>query len=116
MDYKSKVSLYDRILETINIRKKYPNKIPIICERCKITNNDCPNINKNKYLVSPDLTVGQFLYVIRQKIKLHKEKALFIFVNGCIPSTSSQMNQIYNKHKDVDNYLYITYSTEHVFG
>eukprot|EP01052_Picozoa_sp_SAG31_P004845 SAG31_NODE_205_length_20397_cov_19.191152_13_plen_99_part_00 len=34
-----------------------------------------------------DLTVGQFVYVIRKRIKLSPEKAIFIFVNNVLPPT-----------------------------
>lgn len=40
-----------------------------------------------RYLVPSDLTVGQFVYVIRKRIKLEPEKAIFIFVNNTLPST-----------------------------
>lgn len=34
-----------------------------------------------------DLSVGQFTYVIRKRIRLPPEKAIFIFVNNYIPPT-----------------------------
>ena len=34
-----------------------------------------------------DLTVGQFVYVIRKRIKLSSEKAIFIFVKNVLPPT-----------------------------
>ncbi|KAG5414334.1 hypothetical protein IGI04_001901 [Brassica rapa subsp. trilocularis] len=42
--------------------------------------SDIPTIDKKKYLVPADLTVGQFVYVIHKRIKLSAEKAIFIFV------------------------------------
>jgi GABA(A) receptor-associated protein len=40
-----------------------------------------------RYLVPADLSVGQFVYVIRKRIKLSAEKAIFIFVDNVLPST-----------------------------
>ena len=40
-----------------------------------------------RYLVPGDLTVGQFVYVIRKRIKLEPEKAIFIFVANVLPPT-----------------------------
>lgn len=40
-----------------------------------------------RYLVPSDLTVGQFVYVIRKRIKLSPEKAIFIFVRNVLPPT-----------------------------
>ena len=40
-----------------------------------------------RYLVPSDLSVGQFVYVIRKRIKLPPEKAVFLFVNNALPPT-----------------------------
>jgi GABA(A) receptor-associated protein len=66
--------------------------------------------------VPADLTVGQFVYVIRKRIKLTPEKAIFVFVNGTLPATAALMSQIYKEHKDADGFLYVTYSGESTFG
>src|SRR4051794_22645777 len=42
-----------------------------------------------RYLVPADLSVGQFVYVIRKRIKLKPEKAIFIFVNNTLPPTGN---------------------------
>jgi len=41
----------------------------------------------SRYLVPADLTVGQFVYVVRKRIKLSPEKAIFIFVKNILPPT-----------------------------
>ena len=79
----------------------------MICE--KVEKSDIPTIDKKKYLVPSDLTVGQFCYVIRKRIKLAPEKAIFIFVNEVLPPTAALMSSIYDEHKDDDGFLYITY-------
>ena len=73
--------------------------------------SDIPTIDKKKYLVPSDLTVGQFCYVIRKRIKLAPEKAIFIFVNEVLPPTAALMSSIYEEHKDEDGFLYITYAS-----
>ena len=42
-----------------------------------------------RYLVPSDLTVGQFVYVIRKRIKVSPEKAIFMFVQNVLPPTGS---------------------------
>jgi GABA(A) receptor-associated protein len=42
-----------------------------------------------RYLVPADLTVGQFVYVIRKRIKLTPEKAIFVFVRNVLPTTGT---------------------------
>ena len=59
-----------------------------------------------------DLTVGQFVYVIRKRIKLAPEKAIFIFVDEVLPATAALMSAIYEEHKDEDGFLYVSYSGE----
>lgn len=43
--------------------------------------------HESRYLVPADLTVGQFVYVVRKRIKLSAEKAIFVFVNNVLPPT-----------------------------
>lgn len=69
-----------------------------------------------RYLVPADLTVGQFVYVIRKRIKLSPEKAIFVFVNNVLPPTAALMSSIYEEHKEEDGFLYIAYSGENTFG
>lgn len=46
--------------------------------------------------------MGQFVYVIRKRIKLAPEKAIFIFVDDILPPTAALMSSIYEEHKDED--------------
>ncbi|KAG5184806.1 microtubule-associated anchor protein [Tribonema minus] len=103
-----------RKAEAERIRAKYPDRIPVICE--KADKSDIPDIDKKKYLVPADLTVGQFIYVIRKRVKLDPDKAIFIFVNDTIPQTSALMSQIYADKADEDMFLYVKYSSEGTFG
>ncbi len=114
--FKNEFRFEDRFIESKRVLSKYPDRIPIICERSLIASQDCPNIDKRKYLVPTDYTMGQFLYIIRKRLKLPPEKAIFLFVNGIIPATTSLISDIYQRHKDLDGYLYICYSQENTFG
>lgn len=64
--------------------------------------SDIAPIDKKKYLVPSDLTVGQFVYVIRKRIKLAPEKAIFIFVSNVLPPTNALMSLVYEEHRDDD--------------
>jgi len=114
--FKHEYKFEDRLFEANRVLLKYPDRIPIICEPSSSRKNDYPIIDKRKYLAPKDLTIGQFLYTIRKRLHLPPEKALFLFVNNFIPSTSSLIGDIYNMYKDNDNYLYISYAQENVFG
>ena len=56
------------------------------------------------------------IYIVRKRIKIAPEKALFIFVNGTMPATHASVDEIYEKHQDEDGFLYLTYCTENTFG
>ena len=53
------------------------------------------DLDKKKYLVPSDLTVGQFYFLIRKRVQLRAEDALFFFVNNVIPPTSATMGALY---------------------
>ncbi|PQQ03609.1 autophagy-related protein 8C [Prunus yedoensis var. nudiflora] len=103
-----------RQAEAGRIREKYPDRIPVIVE--KAARSNIPDIDKKKYLVPADLSVGQFVYVVRKRIKLEAEKAIFVFVKNTLPPTAAVMSTIYEENKDEDGFLYLTYSGENVFG
>ena len=112
--FRKEHSLEKRKQESSRILAKYPDRVPVVVERAPKT--DLPDIDKHKFLVPNDLTVGQFVYVIRKRVKLSPEKAIFIFINGILPPTASLMSTIYNDHKGEDNFLVILYSGENTFG
>ena len=96
------------------IRNKYPDRIPIIVSRIK--NSEIPLIDKNKYLAPKDMMMNQFIYVIRKRIKLKPEQAIFIIVNNELCESNKTLEQIYLKCKNIDGFLYMEYSGENTFG
>ena len=117
MSFKSTHSFESRKKESERIITKYPDRIPLICERIiGSKDSDIPIIDKIKYLVPINLTMGQFIYVIRSRMKLRSEKAIFLFVSGSIPSGTMDINSLYEKYKDKDGFLYLQYSGENTFG
>ena len=76
-EYKSKISEETRIQECSRILNKHPDRLPIIVCKDK-RSNTLQDIDKQKYLVPKDMHLAQFIYVIRKRIKLKPEQALFI--------------------------------------
>ncbi|XP_033143951.1 LOW QUALITY PROTEIN: autophagy-related protein 8c [Brassica rapa] len=85
--FKSEHPLERRLIEASRTRDKYPDRVPVIVEKAE--RSDVPNIDKKKYLIPDDLTVGQFVYVVRKRIKLSAEKAIFVFVKNTLPPTAT---------------------------
>lgn len=45
------------------------------------------------------LTVGQFVYIIRKRIQLAPEKAIFLFVDDILPPAGALLSAIYEEYK-----------------
>lgn len=112
--FKEKMTFEERRRESNQIKLKYPDKIPVIVE--KVKNTALPDLDKHKYLVPADINVGQFLFVIRKRIKLAPEQAMFIFIDNNIPPTNSLLSELYKTYKDEDGFLYMNVCGESTFG
>jgi len=107
--------LNDRQSNSSKIKEKYPDRIPIICE--KDPNSKIKSVDKNKYLVPSNFTVSQFNIIIRKRLELNKESALFLLVSGKHSITGdSSINEVYERYKDEDGFLYVTYTSELSWG
>ncbi len=129
-DFVEKYSFEDRKNEIDKIFIKHPNKIPIYINKAK--NSNINDIKKHKYLVPQELTIGEFMVIIRKNIQLQPEQAITLFIqtvgnNVLMVPTSETMGSVYNKNvlslknsheykKLIDGYLYIVYSGENTFG
>jgi GABA(A) receptor-associated protein len=114
--FKVKHTFEKRFSESQRIKDKYPDKIPVICEKGKV-GDDIPDIDRKKYLCPSDISIANFMFVIRKRIKLKPEKSIFLFVNDTnLVPTASLLSQVYENHKDEDGFLYITYNGESTFG
>ena len=75
------------------------------------------DLDKKKYLVPSDLTVGQFYFLIRKRIHLRPEDALFFFVNNVIPPTSATMGALYQvQYHGVENELVTLKISNHPYS
>jgi GABA(A) receptor-associated protein len=96
------------------IQQKYPNTVCVFLQ--KAPRAELPPIEKGKFIVPKELTVGQFLFTIRKRIQIPPEKALFLFVNNVLPTTSTTISELYAKYKSTDGALRIIVTSESTFG
>ncbi|KAK3535879.1 hypothetical protein QTP70_021178 [Hemibagrus guttatus] len=102
--------------EVCTIRSKFPNKLPVIVERC-IQEKRLPLLDKTKFLVPHELTIGQFLCLLRSKIALEASQALYLLISGKnMCSMTASMGEVYSQHRDTDGFLYMTYASQDMFG
>jgi len=115
-NFKRKHKVGERIKVCGDVRIKYPTRVPIICEPGR--HASALALDKCKYLVPETLTMGQFSYIIRKRMKrLESHKALYLTCNGVLPCINETAGDIYRRAADKeDGLLYITYSLESTFG
>jgi GABA(A) receptor-associated protein len=112
--FKENNTFEKRTSESNSVMEKYKDRLPIIVQ--KTIDCNLPDVDKCKYLVPRDMSMGQFIYVIRRRINLKAEEALFITVNNSLISSSENIDMVYEKNKDEDGFLYVTYTSENTFG
>jgi len=143
--YKHEHTLEQRRFESERIRRRYPDRIPVIVQpllssspstsstilstslfrsfTSSSSSSSCnettlARLENEKFLVPSELSFGQFAYNIRRRLRLRAEHALFFYIGsyGKQPILSSAMEILYNENKDTDGFLYVCYADEKVFG
>jgi hypothetical protein len=93
------------------IRKRFPDRIPILL---------CGDKANEKFLAPAAMTVREFNALIRQRMALPAEQALFLFVmtkeGSCIASAHGNLAVQYASHKKEDDCLHMRYAGENTFG
>ena len=127
-----KISLEERKKQSDKILNLYQDKCPIYLSfdsniKLNINNKD-NKLNINKYIVTTDLTLGQFLTIVRKKINfssIESLDALTLFIeeykndklkSSILAPTSSTIGELYHKNKDEDGFLYLKVVKENAFG
>lgn len=111
--FKSKHSFEKRKQQSHKLLEKYPDKIPIIFEKIEYNFNAILPYN---LLVPKHITIAEINSVIRKKLKITKEQAIFLFVEQDIICPNCVAEEIYYHYKDNDGFLYIQYTFENTFG
>ena len=97
----------------IELKKKYPNKVPIIVNKAKDCNLN--NLEKNKFLVFESMTLGEFQLIIRGYLKLKPSESLILFVNKLLIPNSTVLKKIQDEQFK-DDIIIIEYCSENTFG
>jgi len=114
--FRERKSFASRKREVDDIRMKHPNKTPVIVERYKNEKN-LPILDKTKFLVPEELTMGQLISIIRRRLTLRPDQSFFLLVNQkTVATLTSTMNEIYSGEKDEDGFVYMTYASQEMFG
>ena len=79
-EFKMRHSFDKRKSESDALKAKY-DKIPIIIEVDKKSASVLPPLNKSKYLIDKNITIGQLLLKLREKAKIDSSQAIFLFID-----------------------------------
>jgi len=89
------------------LKSKYPDRIPVLVNGI--------NIDKKKYLVPHNFTIGQFVYIIRRRINIKPEQAIFCMIKyencSVVPKPSDLVSQY-----ERGDYLHIYFVYENCYG
>jgi len=112
--FKDETPFETRKAEASSIRTKYPERVPVIIE--KLAGSHVNDLDKRKFLIPSDISISQLIWIIRKRIRIEPEKALFLYISKTIPSSSASVGEVYEEHKDEDGFLYVQFSGENTFG
>jgi GABA(A) receptor-associated protein len=113
--YRQRVSLTDRKITADRIIAQHRDRIPVVVECCEQLQLDHP-LKKNKFAVPHDLTLAQFMFVIRKHMRLQPEYAIFAFINNRLHPTTASIGAIYAQEKTEDGFMYVDVFQESTFG
>jgi len=112
--FKEQFSLEERQQKAQAVLTKFQDRVPVICERDP--KSSFGDMDKSKILVPKDLSVAQFIKVIRKRISLDSKATMYLFISGKMVTNTASMADIYQQFKDKDGFLYVVYASENVFG
>lgn len=80
-----------------------------------VADGDAPVFKNSRLLVDSSLTMSQFLYKLRKRLKLRSDEAVYLFVNNTLPMMSMSVGEVHAKHA-VKGILTVHYGIESAFG
>ena len=105
--------LVERMEESQRIRNKYPDRIPVVCDKIP---HSTINSLKKKFIVPKNLTSIQMSFIIRKQLDLTSNKGLFLFIDNIIANSMMTIGELDTQYRNEDGFLYIKYTDENVFG
>ena len=112
---KKTVSFDERKLKASVMLKQHPGRIPVVVECSEQLQYSNP-LKKNKFIVPYDMSLSQFMFIIRKHMNLKPIDAVYVFINNILHPTTSIMGDLYATYKDEDGFMYLSVYQESTFG
>lgn len=84
--------------------------VAIVVEQAANENSGGELLRRSRFLVPGSTTYAKFCRVLRRRLEYPSGQALFVELNGFVPSPDSVMRKIFDTEKDDDGWLYSTYT------
>lgn len=113
--------LAERKADADRIASQFPGRIGVIVEKSRRARSDLPPLDRSKFLVPNELPVGSLMQVLRKRMDLQPDQAIFLFAqskNGkaVTPPVGTTMLELWNAYREDDGFVYLSYSAEATFG
>lgn len=107
--------LDERQTQAFRLVKRFPERLPVIVDRA---NRNAPKLDRNKYIINAHDTLSQVIYLLRKRLKLNPQQAVFFFSDDNLLSGNMTISQIrhLSSLKHGDGFTYLFYSLEDTFG
>ena len=107
--------LEKRLEQSTRIREKNEGKIPVIVEKGKHAEN-LKEVDTLKLILPPQSHIADLLQVVQQKVVTKEYQQIYLKVGKEVPAPKIALSDIYEKKKDEDGFLYVTYEAETPMG
>ena len=112
MRYADRYPLEARVAAVRRAETRRPDRVAAVIE----SDGQLPAMPNDKFLLPMDLTGAQLSYIIRRRLTLQKESALFLLCDGRLVAASTTMRELRARHASADGFVYIEYTAENSFG
>ena len=98
-------------IEYTRITNKFPDYIPAI-----VFDEGNLGLDKHKFLIKKNMTMGHFIYIIKKRLEVESDIAIFLFVNKSLVCGSQLISSIYKENRDESGFLIFNLFKEETFG
>ena len=101
------------------IHKIHPDRIAVLVDARSIMDADEIKKHKHKYLVTPSLLVSQFQALVRAKLTIEPEQAIFFMINNELASGITSFGELAaasERYVHESGFIIIKLELENAFG